>query len=270
MQLDGSASTDADGDGLTYAWTLNTRPANSAATLQSATRPLPRSTSIKPGTYVAQLIVSDGLAASAPDTVAISTTNSAPVASISAPSTVKWGSTVTLDGTASSDRDGDALGFDWSLLSHPNGSDASIDDANGTTATFTADKPGVYVTQLVVNDGHTNSEPASATITATNNAPVATRRQRDDECRHCRRAFPCSRMTRTRTAIRCRSRRSLSPRTARHRSSVRAVRYTPAAGFSGPDAFTYSMTDGAASATANVNDQRHRRYGPGSTPMATV
>lgn len=249
--LDGAASSDADGDALTYAWTLNSRPANSASTLQSANTATPALNIDQPGTYVAQLIVSDGVAASAPDTVAISTANSPPVANISAPATVKWGTTVTLDGTASSDRDGDALGFDWSLLSHPNGSDASIDAANGTTATFTADKPGVYVTQLVVNDGHTDSEPASATITATNNAPVAT----DDSA---------TTSAGTAVSIPVLANDSDADNDTLSIASVAqpthgtttivgtSVRYTPAAGFSGPDAFTYSVTDGAASATANV------------------
>ncbi|HKS55940.1 MAG TPA: PKD domain-containing protein, partial [Steroidobacteraceae bacterium] len=262
VQLDGGGSSDADGDALTYAWTLNTRPANSASILQSANTATPALNIDQPGTYVAQLIVSDGVATSAPDTVAISTANSAPVASISAPATVKWGTTVALDGTASSDRDGDALGFDWSLLSHPDGSDASIDDANGTKATFTADKPGVYVTQLVVNDGHTNSEPASATITATNSGPIAT----DD-----------SATTSAGTAVNIPvlandtdadgDTLSISSVTqpAHGTTSIvgTSVRYTPAAGFSGPDAFTYSMTDGAASATANVAVNVTGGGGPG-------
>lgn len=251
VQLDGSGSTDDDGDALTYAWTLNARPANSAATLQGADTATPALNIDQPGTYVAQLIVSDGRAASAPDTVAISTTNSTPVASISAPSTVKWGSTVTLDGTASSDRDGDALGFDWSLLSRPDGSEASLTDANATTSAFTADKPGLYVTQLVVNDGQANSEPASATVTATNNAPVAI----DD-----------SATTSAATAVNIPvlandtdadgdplSIASVTQPTHGTASiDGTAVHYTPAAGFSGTDSFTYSVSDGAESATANV------------------
>jgi hypothetical protein len=251
VQLDGSGSSDADGDALTYAWTLNTRPANSASTLQSANTATPALNIDQPGTYVAQLIVSDGQAASAPDTVAISTANSAPVASIHTPTTVKWNTTVTLDGTASSDRDGDALGFDWSLLSHPDGSDASIDDANGTTASFTADKPGVYVTQLVVNDGHTNSEPASATITATNNAPVATD---DSATTSAGTAVDIPVLANDADADNDTLSITLVTQPSHGTTSIvgTSVRYTPAAGFSGPDTFTYSLTDGAASATAHV------------------
>ena len=251
VQLDGTGSTDGDGDALTYAWTLNARPANSAATLQGATTATPALNIDKPGTYAAQLIVSDGKSASAPDTVAISTINSTPVASISAPSTVKWGSTVTLDGTASSDRDGDALGFDWSLLSRPNGSDASLTDADATSSKFTADKPGVYLTQLVVNDGQANSEPASATITATNNAPIAVN---DSANTSADSAVNVSVLANDTDADGDPLSIASITQPAHGATSIvgAAVRYTPAAGFSGGDAFTYSVTDGAESATANV------------------
>ena len=251
-QLDGSGSTDADGDALTYAWALNTRPADSAAVLQGADTATPALNIDKPGTYVAQLIVSDGQSASAPDTVAISTVNSAPVASISAPSAVKWRSTVTLDGTASSDRDGDALGFDWSILSRPDGSEAALADANATTSTFTTDKPGVYVTQLVVNDGQANSEPASATITATNTAPVATD---DNAITNAGVAVDVLVLTNDTDADSDPlSIASVTQPTHGTTSIIgTAVRYTPAAGFSGADTFMYSVNDGAESADANVS-----------------
>jgi hypothetical protein len=241
VQLDGSGSADADGDALTYAWALNTRPANSAATLQGADTASPALSIDKAGTYVAQLIVSDGQATSAPDTVAISTLNSAPVASISAPSTVRWGSTVTLDGTASSDLDGDAIGFNWSMLSRPDGSDAALDGPSAMTSAFTADKPGVYVTQLVVNDGQANSEPASATVTATNNAPVA---NADSASTSIGSAVDINVLANDTDA----DGNSLSiasvTQPAHGTASINGtvVRYTPTAGFSGADAFAYTAT----------------------------
>lgn len=250
-QLDGSGSTDGDGDALSYAWALNARPANSAAALQGADTAKPALNIDRPGTYVAQLIVNDGQAASAPDTVTISTTNSAPLASINAPATVKWGSTVTLDGNASSDRDDDALGFNWSILSHPNGSDAALDDANAVTSRFTADKPGVYVTQLVVNDGHTNSEPASATITATNNAPVA---NNDNATTSAGSAVDVLVLANDTDADGDTLSIASVTQPAHGTASIAgaAVHYTPTTGFSGADAFTYSASDGAESATASV------------------
>ncbi|HEY7642596.1 MAG TPA: PKD domain-containing protein [Steroidobacteraceae bacterium] len=251
VHLDGTGSADGDGDALSYAWTLNSRPANSAATLQSADTAAPALDIDKPGTYVAQLIVNDGQASSAPDTVAISTLNSAPVADISAPSTVKWGSTVTLDGSASADRDGDPLGFNWSILSRPDDSDAALDEPNAVSSKFTADKPGVYVTQLVVNDGTTNSAPASATITATNNGPVA---NDDSASTNAGAAVDVAVLTNDTDPDGDALSIASVTQPAHGTTSINgaAVRYTPAAGFFGADSFTYSVSDGVESATANV------------------
>jgi len=41
VQLDGTGSTDPDGNYLTYSWTLTTKPAGSIATLSNATSPRP-------------------------------------------------------------------------------------------------------------------------------------------------------------------------------------------------------------------------------------
>ena len=73
----------------------------------------------RPGTYVAQLIVNDGTVNSAPDTVTISTLNSAPVANAGPDQAVSVGQAVGLDGSASSDVDGDPLTFSWALTSAP-------------------------------------------------------------------------------------------------------------------------------------------------------
>ena len=53
--LDGTASTDADQDPLTYAWSLLSRPADSAAALTGAATASPHLTIDRRGSYVAQL-----------------------------------------------------------------------------------------------------------------------------------------------------------------------------------------------------------------------
>jgi len=76
--LDGTASLDANGDVLTYTWSLSTKPVNSTASLSSIGASKPAFVADKAGVYVAQLIVFDGIVASTPSTVTITATLPAP------------------------------------------------------------------------------------------------------------------------------------------------------------------------------------------------
>src|SRR5262249_9205700 len=62
--------------------------------------------------------------------------------------------------------DGDPLTYSWSLLYKPNTSNATISDPTAVSPTFVADVEGVYVAQLIVNDGKVNSAPQTVMITA--------------------------------------------------------------------------------------------------------
>lgn len=57
-----------NGDNLSYAWTLSSKPAGSGATLAAATSAQPSLTPDLPGNYVASLVVSDGKRLSVPAT----------------------------------------------------------------------------------------------------------------------------------------------------------------------------------------------------------
>ncbi len=173
VTLDGSGSSDVDGDGLTYFWSLTSVPAGSLAALSNAGAVMPTFTADLPGTYVAQLIVNDGTVDSDPDSVTIDTENSPPVADAGEDQTVFVTDTVLLDGNGSSDVDGDPLTFAWSFTALPAGSLADFDDPFSATPSFDADLPGTYVAQLIVNDGTVDSDPDSAVIVTENSPPVA-------------------------------------------------------------------------------------------------
>ncbi len=165
MTLDGSGSSDVDGDAVTFAWTLTTIPPGSSATLTDPTGVMPTFVLDHAGTYEAQLIVHDGTVNSAPDTVMISTTNSAPVANAGPDQMVDVGLTVTLDGNDSSDVDGDVLTFAWAFTTIPPGSAATLTNPTSATPTFVPDVIGMYMTQLIVHDGTVASTPDTMVIT---------------------------------------------------------------------------------------------------------
>ncbi len=177
VTLDGSNSRDPDGKPLTYLWTLRNKPTGSTATLSSNTAPLPTFVADKPGVYVAQLVVNDGLKDSALAFVTVTTAeqNAAPVANAGSHQSVSVNTTVTLDGSFSSDANRDPLVYTWKLESVPNGSTATLSSASAARPTFTADKAGSYLASLSVSDGTLTSNFATVTVTASavNAAPTA-------------------------------------------------------------------------------------------------
>lgn len=71
VDLNASASTDANGDALTYQWSFVARPAQSTASLTAATSVAARFTPDVPGEYVLGLVVHDGTQSSAQSTVRV-------------------------------------------------------------------------------------------------------------------------------------------------------------------------------------------------------
>ena len=173
VQLDGSASTDPDGDALFYNWVLLSRPAASGATLSNPCAVKPTFLIDVPGTYIAQLDVSDGTARSQTDYVTITSLNVAPVADGGPDQTTTVGATATLNGSASHDADGNALTYTWAFTSRPQGSAAILQGATSVTPTFVVDAPGSYTARLIVNDGTVDSAPDTVVVTTTNSPPVA-------------------------------------------------------------------------------------------------
>ena len=166
VQLDGSTSSDVDGNALTFHWALMTKPVGSQAVLSDPGLVNPTFQVDRQGMYVVQLMVSDGHVASAPDTAVVTTQNRQPVADAGPDQQVTVGDTVTLDGRGSSDADGDPLTYRWALLTVPQGSNASLSVSTVSQPTFGADVAGVYVLQLIVNDNQEGSLPDMVTVTA--------------------------------------------------------------------------------------------------------
>jgi hypothetical protein len=167
VTLDGSASSDANGDALTYVWSFTAVPTGSAAAFVVDNIAQPTFTPDVSGLYVAQLIVNDGHVSSAPVTVNITAANVAPVANAGSAQSVARGVAVVLDGSASSDADHDAITYAWSFVSVPSGSAAALSAANVVNPGFTPDVSGSYVVRLIVNDGQLASAASTVTITAT-------------------------------------------------------------------------------------------------------
>ncbi len=94
------------------------------------------------------------------------TTNQTPVANAGLDQTVATGSLVTLDGSGSTDADGDALSYVWTMTDQPVGSMAGLSSSTVFDPSFTADVEGTYQLQLVVDDGEDASDPDTVLITA--------------------------------------------------------------------------------------------------------
>ena len=170
VMLDGRGSTDADGDVLTFTWAIQSTPPGSSAVLSSTTVANPTFVADRDGSYVVRLVVSDGLADSASDTLSVTaaTLNFVPVADAGTDQNVRTGSLVRLDGYGSTDADGDVLTFAWAIQSTPPGSSAVLSSTAAANPTFVADRDGAYVVRLVVSDGRASaSDTVSVTATTT-------------------------------------------------------------------------------------------------------
>ena len=171
--LDGSGSTDPDGDNLSYSWT-----APSGITLSSASVAKPTFTtpSVAPGTsYTFSLTVNDGKVSSQTDQVVITIkqVNQTPTANAGTDQTVNEGTRVTLNGSASSDADGDALVYHWTA---PAG--ITLNTTIPSKPIFTAPEISsdqLYTFSLTVNDGTVDSSPDQIVVTVkqVNKAPTA-------------------------------------------------------------------------------------------------
>lgn len=169
VELDGSASSDDNTptETLNYEWTFVETPPYSIAVIEGADTVDAWFFADMPGTYVVELIVRDDRnQPSEPDKVLISSHNLAPTAEAGddVVSVVGW--VALLSGSGSSDPELDPLTYQWSLVSWPEGSSASLVDPAAMDCTLATDIPGDYVVALVVSDPFGPSVPDQVTVTA--------------------------------------------------------------------------------------------------------
>jgi hypothetical protein len=176
IHLDGSGSSDPDGALLIYSWRIVTKPAGSATTLQNPNGATPFLVPDLPGAYEVDLIVSDGELRSPEQrgTFVATIQNLAPVANAGTYRSVDLNTVVQLDGTGSTDPNGDALTYNWQLTGKPAASQATLMASNTARPTLTVDIPGSYEFSLQVNDGKLTSAIALTSVLATRNQlPIA-------------------------------------------------------------------------------------------------
>jgi len=93
-------------------------------------------------------------------------TNTPPVANAGHDMNALKNALIVLDGSTSSDADGDPLAFNWTIVSKPVGSSATLANPSNVAPTFTTDLSGIYTASLVVSDGIDNSIEDTVSITA--------------------------------------------------------------------------------------------------------
>lgn len=138
VTLDASDSSDADGDSLTYLWTV-TDPLSGSVTIDS-TAVAPTFDAVEKGSYVVTLVVNDGGSNSAQVTIRIlsQAVNQPPVASAGLDRSVIYKSDTNVFGLFSDGSDGASATFDaedgaggltysWELISSPSGAIGATD-----------------------------------------------------------------------------------------------------------------------------------------------
>lgn len=171
VALDGSNSTDPDGDNLSFSWSQTAgQPAVSLSDATSATPSFSAPSVTQDSSLTFALTVSDGNLSSTDNvvvTLKAEVGNRAPVADAGADQTASANDTVTLNGSNSSDPDGDTLTYSWQQVA---GTSVSLSNANATQASFVAPELAqqeVLEFQLVVDDGELSStDTVSITVSA--------------------------------------------------------------------------------------------------------
>jgi hypothetical protein len=168
--LDGASSFDPEGESLAFSWRISSRPTASTAQLLVANRPLAQFWPDQPGEWHVELFLSAGARTSWPASARVfvaSSPNRPPIANAGPTQVGTVGASIRLDGTASTDPDGDPLTFQWRVAAQPLGVAVALPGPTQARTSFTAVVPGTYRFELQVSDDKGASAQDVTTVLVT-------------------------------------------------------------------------------------------------------
>lgn len=163
ITIDASATYSPNGNPITYFWQQNSGPPV-ALNLNNPAKPTFIAPLVGvPMYYGFELFAFDGtLDGTATVTVQTVPAHHAPIANAGVAETVGYGALVTLNGTASTDPDGNSLTYTWTQTG---GSAVILNTTNAAQPTFTAPSTaGPLTFSLTVSDAYLSSVPTTVTI----------------------------------------------------------------------------------------------------------
>jgi hypothetical protein len=174
INLDGSASSDADGSIVSYKWV---KISGGAGTIASDAVAKTTVSGLVAGQYTFELTVTDNKGATSKAQIKVTVNaavNQSPVANAGINQTLSFGTqSVTLDGSKSSDPDGTIVAYKWTLVT---GNAVTVSDSSITKPVITGLQGGQYIFELTVTDDKGASSNAQVKIIvnlSSNQPPVA-------------------------------------------------------------------------------------------------
>ncbi len=166
VTLDASSSYDPNGDALSFVWVQLSGPAVTLNLSNPAAPTFVAPSSSSSQSVSFQVTVSDGqLTSEATAVVQISAVHHAPIANAGPNQTVSFGSHVTLDGSSSTDPDGNPLSYVWTQTSGPS---VVLDLTGPARPTFTAPTSAATLGfSLTVRDAFLSSSASTVNVYVT-------------------------------------------------------------------------------------------------------